>query len=347
MTKLSLRQRVESRAARAILGLPPSVVRRLGGATIVRDGRALDPQVQLALVMQRRLRGRAPQELGLAEARAELDVNAATLAPRPRAEVMVEDRTIAGPGGALALRVYRPQGAAAPGPALIYFHGGGFVVGGLDSHDPVCQALAAEGRCAVIAVDYRLAPEHRFPAAVEDALAAFDGVRAEAEALGVDPERLAVGGDSAGGNLAAVVALERRGAAGPRLQVLLYPAVDLTMSFPSIQGLGSGFFLEATTMAWYVATYLGEDGDRRDPRASPWFAPSLAGAAPAYVLTAGFDPLRDEGDAYATRLAAEGVAVTHRCFDGMFHGFLNAAGAIEGGARALSEIGAALRAGLR
>jgi acetyl esterase len=347
MIHLTRRQRLEARLARALLALPAALLSRLAGAPISRDGFTLDPQAQLILALQRRLKKPASHQLSLAQARANLRVEAATLAAAPRRDVDAEDRAFDGPGGPLKLRIYRPRHVPAPAPALLYYHGGGFVLGDLDSHDDVCQVLAEDAGIVVIAVDYRLAPEHPFPAAVDDALAALRYVHGHAAELGLDPSRLAVGGDSAGGNLAAVVALAtRRQPVRPSFQLLIYPAVDLTMSFPSITSLGEGFFLERATIEWFVERYVPDPQQRRDPRASPYFCDDLAGAPPAFILTLGFDPLRDEGDAYARRLEEAGVLTTHRCYGDMFHGFLNTSGAILRGAAALAELAAALRRAL-
>lgn len=348
MLRLSLVDRLQSRVARALLSLPEPAQRLLaGGGAIVRDGHTLDVQVQHMLALQRRL-GRAEFErLTVAQARREMEVNALVLAPRTGPMEQVRDDRFPGPGGEIPVRVFRPRGLGRPSPALVYFHGGGFVVGSVESHDPVCRLLAEEARCVVISVEYRLGPEHRFPAAPDDALAAFRRVVATADALGVDPRRIAVGGDSAGGNLAAVVSLDTRGdAVRPAFQLLIYPAVDLTMSFPSIRTLGEGFFLERAKMAWFIEHYLRGEADKTDPRASPWFAPDLAGVPAAAVFTAGFDPLRDEGQAYAKKLAEAGVPTTYTCHGSMFHGFLNTCGGLSNARAPVNEIAAALRRGL-
>jgi acetyl esterase len=276
-----------------------------------------------------------------------MEINAAMLAPPPRPVEHVLDTMFPGPGGQIPVRIYRPLRAPHPTPALVYFHGGGFVVGSLQSHDAVCRILADEARCVVVSVDYRLAPEHRFPAAADDAVAAFRQVAERAEELGIDARRIAVGGDSAGGNLAAVVSLDTRGEkVQPVMQLLIYPAVDLTMSFPSIRSLGKGFFLEQATMEWFVERYVPRVEDRTDPRASPWHHKDVRSVPRAAVFTAGFDPLRDEGDAFARKLAEAGVAVKHVCHRGMFHGFVNASGGLTNARPAVSEIAAALRSGL-
>jgi acetyl esterase len=218
------------------------------------------------------------------------------------------------------------------------------VTGSLASHDAPCRVLAASSGCVVVAVDYRLAPEHRFPAPVEDALAAFRHVAREASSFGIDPARLAVCGDSAGGTLSAVVALETRAdAIRPRFQVLVYPAVDLTSSFPSIRALGKGYFLEQASIEYFVGHYLAPEQDRRDPRVSPLFAPDHRGLPPAFVLTAGFDPLRDEGEAYARALAAAGVPVEHRCYETLIHGFWNLGGAVVAAREPMADAARALR----
>ena len=225
--------------------------------------------------------------------------------------------------------VYRPRDLPTPAPTLVFFHGGGWVVGDLDTHDGLCRKLAAHGRVQVIAVDYRLAPEHPYPAAVDDAVAAYRDVVARADELGVRRDRLGVTGDSAGGNLSAVVALAvRADPHPPALQALLYPATDLTCACPSHQRLADAFILNARAIRWYRGHYLGPEPSAarlREPMLSPLHAPDLAGVAPAYVLTAGFDPLRDEGQAYAARLADAGVPVVSRCFDELIHGFYNVA----------------------
>ena len=345
---LPLRARVEGALARLVLGLPHPLVRLLAGRPISLDGNTLDPQVQLTLALERLVDPVPMAQVTLEHARSQVEKNAGALAPRTASEVRTEELTVAGAAGTLAARLYRPEGVVAPAPALVFFHGGGFVVGSLDSHDALCRVLAERARCVVIAVDYRLAPEHPFPAGVDDALAAFRDLAARASSLGLDPARLAIGGDSAGGNLATVVALDtRRDAVRPAVQLLLYPVVDATSSYPSVETFREGFFLDRETIDWYVVRYLPAGIDRRAPRASPLFEPDLSGSPATILITAGFDPLRDEGHAYVERLRKAGVPVEERLYGSMFHGFLNTAGAIDEARRALDEIGELLGTALR
>lgn len=267
----------------------------------------------------------------------------------PPALAQVRDLAMPGPGGPLALRLYRPlsfEGKVLDGalPCLLYCHGGGFVLGDLESHDPLCRALATQGQCVVLAVDYRRAPEHRFPAAVEDAAAALQWAASQAAALGIDPARLAIGGDSAGGNLAAVTAItarERKLALA--LQLLLYPVTDLAHDLPSHTRFASGYRLTHADLLWFREQYLADAGQQADWRASPLRAPDLRGLAPAFVITAGHDPLLDEGVNYARRLHEAGVGVTHECFTGMIHGFALMTAHLAAGHHAIYRAGQALR----
>ena len=265
------------------------------------------------------------------------------LAGAPDETVPTEDRSVPGPAGDIPVRVYRPV-ADLPLPVVVFFHGGGWVIGDLDTHDAVCHRLAAGVPAVVVSVDYRLAPEHPFPAAVEDCDAATRWAAGHAAALGADPARLAVAGDSAGGNLAAVVARHARVAGGPPIafQLLVYPGTDLTGSMPSHEENGTGYLLDEGTMRFFLGSYLG-DGDPRDPDASPLFADDLAGLPPALVLTAEFDPLRDEGEAYADRLREAGVPVVTSRYDGMIHGFYGLDNLFDSAKRATRETTAALR----
>lgn len=257
--------------------------------------------------------------------------------------------SIPAPHGAIPARLYIPktlrksEGLA---PALVFFHGGGWVIGDLDTHDVACRKLAHEGELILIAVDYRLAPEHKFPAAVEDAIAATRWIAANTGELGIDTSRLSVGGDSAGGNLAAVVALSAREDNGPALagQVLIYPATDFAMNHPSHREPETSVLLTHSVIQWFRDHYLGGAADGEDWRASPARAATLSALPPAYVLTAGADPLRDEGEAYARRLEAAGVPVTYRHFPGQFHGFFTMGKFLQQANIATSEIGTWLKA---
>lgn len=258
----------------------------------------------------------------------------------------VVDRSVPGPAGDIPVRVYAPVAGRAR-PAIVYFHGGGFVIGSLDSHDGTCRALANASGCAVVSVDYRLAPEHRFPAAPEDCYAALRYVAERGSELGVDPRRLAVAGDSAGGNLAAAVAVASRQRGGPALvhQVLFYPALDARCDMPSCRSLSEGYMLTAAEMRWYWDSYLTSDADRENPLACPLRARDLGGLPGATVITAEYDPLRDDGETYAARLKEAGVPVELKRFDGVLHGFVLVAPLVDlaQGKEALAFAGASLR----
>jgi acetyl esterase len=269
--------------------------------------------------------------------------------PDPPELKSVEPLSIPSPHGSTPARIYTPKTLRqADGLAggLVFFHGGGWVIGDLDSHDVACRKLAVEGQLVVISVDYRRAPEHKFPAAVEDAIAATAWIAAHARELGIDARRLLVGGDSAGGNLAAVVALAARDGNGPAIsgQVLIYPATDFAMTHASHREPETSILLTHSVIRWFRDHYLNGEADVGDWRASPARANTLAGLPPAYLLTAGADPLRDEGDEYARRLKQAGVAVTHRTFPGQFHGFFTMGKLLQQANVAVSEIGVWLRA---
>jgi acetyl esterase len=269
-------------------------------------------------------------------------------AETPRDDVAeLRDLGIPGPGGDIPVRLYRPQGSSAEDvlPVLVYFHGGGWTIGSIESHDPTARRLANRAGVAVVSVDYRLGPEHPFPAAVEDAFAATQWIADNGAELGVDGSRLAVGGDSAGGNLAAVVALLARDARAPeiRLQVLVYPGVDARMGHPSIDENASGYLLTKHDMEWFYGHYgLGSAVQADDWRLSPLLASSHAAVAPALVITAEYDPLRDEGEAYAAALEAAGVPVQLARFDGMIHAFFTMGGTIDAADLAQDDVAKAL-----
>ncbi|WGD48832.1 alpha/beta hydrolase [Bradyrhizobium sp. CB1650] len=260
----------------------------------------------------------------------------------------IAELAIPAPHGAIPARIYVPNELRRRdglSPALVFFHGGGWVIGDLDTHDVGCRKLATEGALIVISVDYRLAPEHKFPAAVDDAIAATKWVAANARELGIDAARLSVGGDSAGGNLAAVVAIAARDGNGPAIaaQVLIYPAIDFAMTHGSHSEPETSVLLTHSVIRWFRDHYLNGTADAEDWRASPARAATLLGLPPSYVLTAGADPLRDEGEEYAARLKQAGVSVTYRHFPGQFHGFFTMGKLLEQANVAASEIGAWLK----
>jgi acetyl esterase len=308
---------------------------------------AVDPQVAFVLDLVVKAGRPAYHTLSPKEARQLFIETRPASTPQPPAIGVVRNLSADG----IPVRVYRPAGVpdATRLPVLVFFHGGGWVIGDLDTHDTLCRQLTAEAGISVVAVDYRLAPEHKFPAAADDAWAATKWVVAHAGAIGVDGTKLAVGGDSAGGNLAAVVALMARDAGGPpiALQALLYPVTDVAAESRSYGDLADGYLLTRDSMRWFIAHYLGKPQDAEDWRVSPTRATSLAGVAPALVITAGYDPLRDEGDAYAQKLRAAGVRVDHVSFGGMIHGFIPMGKLIETGNRAVSLIAGSLRHALK
>jgi acetyl esterase len=286
-----------------------------------------DPDVQIILDMIR-LAGRPPFEaLTPDEARQAYIASRAVLGPEPQPVAVSRELSCPGPHGAIRLRLYRPAGAEAGQvlPAMVYYHGGGWLLGSLDSHDAVCRHFANAAHCAVVSVDYRMAPEHKFPAAVDDCAAATRWVIEQAGALEIDPAYVAVGGDSAGGNLAAVMALMARDGTLPPLafQLLVYPATDMAMTTVSSQTITQTVPLTSKTMKWFIDHYLRGPGDVTDWRASLARAADLSGTAPALVLTCACDPLRDEGVEYARRLEREDVRVTHLHFSDQIHGFMS------------------------
>jgi acetyl esterase len=307
---------------RAIPRLPDRLKRQLlGRRSITIDGNTLDTTLQLMLSAQR--------AAGIGGLVGDDDPVAARTLLRTLAAMMhtdihaqVHDVSIPGPAGAIPARHYRPTGTEAP--LLVFYHGGGFAIGDLDTHDALCRLICRDGRVHVLSVDYRLAPEHKAPAAVDDAYAAYRWALDHAGELGADPSRVAVGGDSAGGNLAALVSLLARdgGVQSPALQLLLYPVTDMHAETRSRTLFAEGFFLTKRDIDWFTDHYLGgSDVDAADPRVSPLLADDLSGLPPAMVLTAGFDPLRDEGKQYAEAMRAAGVTVDLREMGSLVHGF--------------------------
>ena len=340
------------RVTRAVVvaagALPRPVQRLLAGRPVRVDGNELNLEIQLMLRMLTLLPGSDYAAQPVATSRAQVDSEARLVAGAPIPMGEVRDLTVPGPAGPIPVRLYRPTGLTPPAPAVVYLHGGGYALGSLDSHDNVCRFLAAHAEVAVLAVDYRLAPEHPYPAAVEDALATFHHVALNAVELGIDPQRIAVAGDSAGGGLAAVLAQVTAADGGPRpaFQLLFFPLVDMSTKHRSYQLFSDGYFLTEAQQDWSTEQYLPDRGARTDPRASPLLADDLAGLPPAYIGVAGFDVLRDEGQAYAARLREAGVTTTLRTHHDLVHSFIHMTGYGRAGRDALREAVGALRVGL-
>jgi acetyl esterase len=305
----------------------------------------LDPGLKLVLDQLAANPGPQLHELPVEQARAFFDQ---MQLPRPEVKIAeAVDRRIPGPAGEIPVRVYRPEGEA-PLPALVYFHGGGWVIGSLETHDGSCRDLANRIGCVVVSVDYRLAPEARYPAAAEDCYAATKWVAENAKALGVDASRIGIGGDSAGGNLTAVVALMARDRRGPALrhQLLIYPVTDADFSRPSYRENAEGYLLTARAMEWFWGHYVPDAAQRQDPYAAPLRAKDLSGLPPAFVLTAEYDPLRDEGEAFAARLQQAGVPTRLQRYDGAIHGFFAMGLLAEVARRAIDDAAAEARRAL-
>jgi acetyl esterase/lipase len=338
----------EHRLLKFFLGLPPALQRPLFGAPPQADGQRLAADIH-ALIRFAELSGSKEftNAADVGEARRERLAEAAIVAARPLLPMArVESLQVPGPAGQIACRLYTPTGApGANGPLLVYYHGGGWVIGDLDTHDGPCRFLAAHSGAQLLSIDYRLAPEHPFPAAVDDAWAAYAWASANAAELGSDPARIAVGGDSAGGNLATVVSLlaRDRGAPPPAMQLLIYPVTTVTQEMPSRDLFGNGFLLTCRDMDFFEGHYLSSDADRQDPRVSPLEAENLAGLPPAYVATAGFDPLRDEGEAFALRMREAGVRVALRRHPGLVHSYANLTAISRTSRAAMLEAAGALR----
>src|SRR5579859_3762104 len=304
----------------------------------------VDPQVQ-AVLAHMAASGAQPfytQPVGYAR---QAVLALPTLGGEPDPVARAEDRTIPGPQGAIPLRIYTPEGTG-PFPILVFLHGGGWVAGSIDTHDRVCRSLTRSAECVTVAVDYRLAPEHKFPAPLEDCYAAAQWVADNSAAINADPARMAVGGDSSGGNLAAAVALMARDRGGPQLvyQLLLYPVTDYyEPGTASYREYAEGYFITRNDMIWLWNHYLASAQDSGGPYAWPLQAEDLGGLPPAMVITAEFDPMRDEGEMYAARLKAAAVPVRHTRYQGMIHGFASFAGVVDLAKRALADASAGLR----
>jgi acetyl esterase len=327
LSRSDLLTATQHRLARAMDALPAAAARRVAGTSRDVDGMQLDPHLAMILKLGERA---TPDRHGtpVDEQRAGIRESSRVAAGPPIVVGSVRDLTVDGAAGALPARLYSPS-TTTPGlrPLLVFFHGGGWVVGDLDTHDQPCRLLCRYADVHVLSVDYRLAPEFPAPAAAQDAVAAYAWALAHAAALGADPERVAVGGDSAGGNLAAVVAQQARdtGLQPPTVQLLVYPGTDASTRYPSKDLFAEGYFLTKKQMDWYWDTYSA-GGSRTDPWLSPLCAPDLAGLAPALVTTAAFDPLRDEGEAYAAALRDAGNTVVLRRAAGLVHGYLSMTG---------------------
>jgi len=346
--KLTPRERVEVRVIRALSALPPRAQVRVSGRPVDRvDDQTLDPAIQMTLALLERRGDPTVETVTPAEGRRITSRQAQVFAGPLTPVRDVCDLTVPGPAGALPARHYVPEEPGTrPHPLLVFLHGGGFVIGDLETHDAICRLLASHAGVHVLAIAYRLAPEHPFPAAFEDTVAAVRWALEHASALGADPQRVAVGGDSAGGNLAAVAALHltRGGGPKPAAQLLIYPTVEAGRTGGSLELFAEGYFLTKAQMEWFAAQYVPEGTDPDDPRLSPLKAPDLSGLPPALVLTAGFDPLRDEGEDYAHAMRAAGVPVLLRRFPGLIHGFGNMMGVSRTSRDALVEMAGAMRA---
>jgi acetyl esterase len=301
----------------------------------------LHPEVRAVLAAMEEAGGPALESLPVAEARQLAIDGLKYVEGEPEQVRQVEDLRIPAPAGEIPIRVYTPEGTS-PFPGLVFFHGGGWVLCDLDTHDVVCSAIARRASSVVVSVDYRLAPEHKFPAAAEDACSATRWVIENAGRVGIDSRRIAVGGDSAGGNLSAVVS---RKVPGIALQVLVYPVTDLSsFDTPSYREFADGYHLTRSEMEWFREQYLAAPEQGLDPDASPLLTPDLAGAPPALVITAECDVLRDEGEAYAGRLRAAGVPVTLTRYPGMIHPFFSMPGGIGDAVKAIQQVADAIRA---
>lgn len=363
-------ERAQGAAVALLLGLPVRLQRILAGRPVRRDGLELDVSSQLLIRLEGLVGGSRVERLSLEEARAHVRRRARTVNRRPKPMKRVAAIGISGPAGAIPARAYLPTTAPERPGLLVYFHGGGHVYGDLDTHDGVCRFLGHHAQVAVLSVEYRLAPEHRFPAATEDCLAALrfaaeqtdqiDHALGLAPERGIDPTRIAIGGDSAGGNLAAVTALAARNGEAPlpAFQLLIYPVCDYSHKFPSHAIFSEGFRLTEAEMDWFRNSYLpgDEHGDpaaraereaaARDWRVSPLQCPDLSGLPPAYLTVAGCDPLRDEGEAYAEAMRQAGVQVTLRRHPGLLHSFANQTDINRPARTAMLEAAEALRIAL-
>ena len=305
---------------------------------------ALDPQMQAILNQAAAAGGKPFHAMSPSEARQAIDVMFAAFRGNPAPVGKVEDRKLPGPSGEIPVRIYTPSGRG-PFGILIYFHGGGWVIGNIETHDSLCRDLTNQAGVVTVSVDYRLAPEHKFPAGPEDCYAVTKWIGGNAALLNGEAGRIAVGGDSAGGNLSAVVALMARERGGPKIayQALIYPATDAANNTPSQKEFGQdGYILSKSDMDWFYGHYLNS-GDAANPLVSPARAKDFSGLPPALVLTAAYDPLRDEGEAYGESLRKAGVVVKISRYEGVCHGFVSMAAALDAGKKAVAEIASELK----
>ncbi|GGX51292.1 alpha/beta hydrolase [Tateyamaria omphalii] len=329
-------------AAQTACRFPVSVVRLLAGKPVVIDGQQLDPLIQM---MVKRF-GDPPGQIGtVASTREGYETKGDWLTHPPHPDVIIALHTFDGPNGRIPCEIHRPKALAQKdAPVLIFYHGGGHVGGSLTSHRDVCRQLAYEANMAVVAVDYRLAPEHKFPVGINDCLAAFDTVARDAASLGFDAGRIAVGGDSAGGNAAAIVAQQRRySEVSPKYQLLWVPWLDMSKQSRSYDLFGHGYYLEKAKMEWFTDHYLHDPSQALDPLVSPLLG-DVSGVCPAGVLVAGFDPLRDEGRAYANKLTEAGIPTELHVFEDLVHIFINIGGHVPAARRAFDQAVSMLRA---
>ena len=337
---------VQKLVIKVLMSLPAPVLRLMsGGSAVYQGGRTLDPRFQFLAASGRS----APPLSSLTppEARAAAAHGAALLAAAAEPGVRIENLSAPGAEGEVKVRAYRPADQDPDAPLVVYAHMGGGVIGDLETHHAFCSILARLARCPVLSVDYRLAPEHRFPAGLEDVLAVWRWARDNTARFGAESGRMAVAGDSMGGNFAAVLCQEmkRNGEPQPALQVLIYPAVDVASETQSMTTYADAYPLSREIMSWFMDHYMGAQDDPADPRLSPIREPDLSGLAPAIVVTAGFDPLVDQGEAYARMLKAAGVPVLYRCYDALGHGFTAFGGAIPAADIACREIAGLVRQG--
>jgi acetyl esterase len=338
---------VQAVVLRSVFALPRPLKRAIAGNPVRLDGQQLALDAQLLLTMQK-LTGQTTLAMPDHEdARRAMSTSSAVVRKTTVRGVEVTDRQIPTAEGSLGARLYRPDEVSGTSGLMVFYHGGGWVIGDLDSHDDLCRFLAKRAGIRVLSVDYRLAPEHPFPAAIDDARAAYNWALEHAAELGTTREQIAVGGDSAGGNMAAVVSLEEtREGTRPLFQLLLYPAVDATKRRRSRELFGEGFLLTDSDMDWFLDHYHPDRTKRDDPRLSVLLADDLSGLPPAHVVTGGFDPLRDEGEAFAARLVEAGVPVITRRYSDLIHGFASLRQVSTRFHEALSEIVGTVRAGM-